>query len=61
MEARNKNTTTMLQSIRGTNMVNFVCQKVLWVHQVNIYINYLSSRGKGTTNKIHEEDKCVEC
>jgi hypothetical protein len=41
-------------------MVNFVCEKVLWVHQVKIYISYLSSGGKKTTHKIHE-DKCVEC
>jgi hypothetical protein len=51
----------MLQNIWGTTMVNFVCQKVLCMCQVKIYINYLSSRGKGTTHKIHEEDKCVEC
>jgi hypothetical protein len=51
----------MLQNIRGTNMVNFVCKNVLWVCQVKIYTSYLSYRGKGTTHKIHEEDKCVEC
>jgi len=52
---------TTLQSIRGINMVNFVYQKALWMHQVKIYISYLSYRGKGTTHKIHEEGKCVEC
>jgi hypothetical protein len=41
-------------------LVHFQQFKVLWVHQVRIYINYLRSKGKGKTNKIHEEKEFVE-
>jgi hypothetical protein len=41
-------------------LVCFQWFKVLWVHQVKIYINYLSFKGKGTTKKSHEEDENVE-
>jgi hypothetical protein len=33
---------------------------MLWVHEVKIYINYLSFRGKGTTQKNYEEDECAK-
>jgi hypothetical protein len=33
--------------------------KVLWVHQVKIYINDLSYRGKRPTLKSHKKYECV--
>jgi hypothetical protein len=30
------------------------------MHQVNIYMNHLNSRDKGTTKNNHEKDECDE-
>jgi hypothetical protein len=34
--------------------------KVAQVHQIKIYINYLSIKDKCTTYKSYEKDECVE-
>jgi hypothetical protein len=33
---------------------------MLWVGQVNVYINYLTFEGRESTNKNHAKDECVE-
>ncbi len=41
-------------------LVCFQRSKMLWMHQIKIYINYFNFKGKKTTQNSHEKDECVE-